>query len=84
LINWTNCNIDGAKKGNPNIATCGGNFRNHDAEILYCFAEPLGNASSYQVELTAPIYIYDWHNIWLETDSALVVLAFNYTNIVVS
>jgi hypothetical protein len=39
------------KKGNPSIATCGRNFRNHDAEILYCFAELLGIASSYQVEL---------------------------------
>ncbi|PNX65865.1 ribonuclease H, partial [Trifolium pratense] len=44
---------DGAAKGNPGLAGCGGIFRNHVAEMLYCFAEPLGIATSFQAELCA-------------------------------
>jgi hypothetical protein len=47
LTNWVKCNIDGAVKGNPGIAGYGGIFRNHAADMLYCFAEPLGIASSF-------------------------------------
>ncbi|MCI47279.1 hypothetical protein A2U01_0068520, partial [Trifolium medium] len=36
---------------NSDIASCGGIFRNHDVDMLYCFVEPVGIASSYQVEL---------------------------------
>jgi hypothetical protein len=50
LINWLKCNIDGAAKGNG-LASCGGVFRNHESDLIYCFAEPLGFASSFQVEL---------------------------------
>ncbi|MCI14308.1 ribonuclease H protein [Trifolium medium] len=53
LNTWIKCNIDGASKGNPGIAGCGGIFRNHAADMLYCFAEPLGFASAYQAELSA-------------------------------
>ncbi|KAK2417490.1 hypothetical protein QL285_039786 [Trifolium repens] len=86
LINWVKCNIDGASKGNPGLAGCGGVFRNHDADLLYCFAEPLGIASSFQAELCATMsaievaYKMNWNNIWIETDSTLVVLAFQNSN----
>ncbi|CAJ2628350.1 unnamed protein product [Trifolium pratense] len=90
LFNWVKCNIDGASKGNPGLAGCGGIFRNQNADLLYCFAEPLGIASSYQAELCAAMSAIEvahrmkWHNIWIETDSALVVLAFQNSNSVIS
>ncbi|GAU37904.1 hypothetical protein TSUD_163410 [Trifolium subterraneum] len=86
LVNWIKCNIDGAAKGNPGIAACGGVFRNSDANFIFCFAEPLGFASSYQAELCAAMtaieiaHTRNWHNLWLETDSTLVVLAFKNSN----
>jgi hypothetical protein len=51
LLNCVKCNIDGASKGNPGLSSCGGIFRNNDADLLLCFAEPLGFASSYLAEL---------------------------------
>ncbi|PNX55951.1 ribonuclease H [Trifolium pratense] len=44
---------DGAAKGNPGLAGCVGIFRNHVSDMLYCFAEPLGAATSFQAELCA-------------------------------
>lgn len=51
LPNWIKCNIDGASKGNPGLSSCGGIFRNNEADFLMCFAEPLGFSSSFQAEL---------------------------------
>ncbi|GAU27936.1 hypothetical protein TSUD_146500 [Trifolium subterraneum] len=73
---------DGASSGNPGNASCGGVFRDHNADFVYAFAEPLGFASSYFAELCGAMraieFAYDknWLNIWLETDSSLVVAAF--------
>ncbi|GAU38423.1 hypothetical protein TSUD_396030 [Trifolium subterraneum] len=81
--NWIKCNIDGASKGNPGISSCGGIFRNNVAGFMLCFAEPLGFTTSYQAELCGVIraieiaHQMNWRNLWLETDSALVVLAVN-------
>jgi ribonuclease HI len=83
LLNWIKCNIDGASHGNPGPASWGGVFRNYQANFLYAFAEPLGFASSYHAELCGAMQAVDiafcrnWKNLWLETDSTLVVLAFN-------
>jgi hypothetical protein len=40
LPNWIKCNIDGASKGNPGISSCGGIFRNNEADFftLFCGA----------------------------------------------
>jgi ribonuclease HI len=90
LVNWIKYNIDGAAKGNPSIVASGSVFRNSDAELLLCFAVPLGFASSYQAELCAAMTAIEvahsrhWHNLWLETDSTSVVLAFNISNIYVT
>ncbi|GAU19469.1 hypothetical protein TSUD_77130 [Trifolium subterraneum] len=70
LINWLKCNIDGAAKGNPGLASCGGIFRNHEADMIYCFAEPLGTASAFQAELCGAMRAIEvahnrnWKNIW--------------------
>jgi hypothetical protein len=50
LFNWVKCNIDGASKGNPGCSSCGGIFRNHAADFMLCFAEPICFASSYLAE----------------------------------
>jgi hypothetical protein len=55
LVSWIKCNIDGASSGNPGIASCGGVFRDSDAEFLLAFAEPLGVASSYSAELSGAL-----------------------------
>jgi ribonuclease HI len=85
-LNWTKCNIDGASNGNPDIASCGGVFRDNSADFLFAFAEPLGIATSYFAELSAALraieiaFENNWFNLWLETDSILVVSAFKNQN----
>jgi hypothetical protein len=80
LANWTKCNTDGTYT-NTNAA-CGGIFRNHSADFLGCFAEPVGRISSFFSEFCGvlrAIEIADqlnWSNLWVETDSSLTVLAF--------
>ncbi|GAU16217.1 hypothetical protein TSUD_298490 [Trifolium subterraneum] len=82
LINWTKCNIDGAACGNPGFASCGGIFWNFTADFVYGFAEPLGFVSPHYAELCGAMraieiaYQNNWNNLWLETDSSLVVSAF--------
>jgi ribonuclease HI len=81
LQNWSKCNIDGACSQGK--ASCSGIFRNHEAEFLFCFAEPLGNFSPLHAELCGAMraieiaYHLNWKNLWLETDSSVVVSAFN-------
>ncbi|GAU48979.1 hypothetical protein TSUD_245700 [Trifolium subterraneum] len=80
---WLKCNIDGASNGNPGLSSCGGIFRNSSSDFVYGFAEPLGVATSFYAELCGAMRAIDlafqfhWHNVWLETDSVLVVSAFN-------
>ncbi|MCH99434.1 ribonuclease H protein [Trifolium medium] len=82
LLNWFKCNIDGASNGNPGLASCGGIFRSYSADFVLGFAEPLGVTTSYYAELCGAMRAIEiasqnhWHNIWIETDSALVVSAF--------
>jgi hypothetical protein len=86
LINWHKCNTDGASLGSTGVSSCGGIFRDHAANFLSCFAEPLSISSSYQAELSGAMraikiaYQKNWMNLWLETDSTLVVLASRSNN----
>jgi ribonuclease HI len=65
-------------------------FRNHAAELIYCFVEPLGETSSFQAELCAAMraievaHNMNLTNLWLESDSELVVHAFKNTNFMVA
>jgi ribonuclease HI len=83
LLNWYKCNIDGASTGNPGNVSCGGIFRDHALDLIYAFAEPLGIASSFVAEISGAMraieiaFQHQWNNLWLETDSSLVVAAFN-------
>jgi ribonuclease HI len=83
LLNWTKCNIDGASNGNPGNASCGGIFRNNAADFIHAYAEPLGIASSFFAKICGAMraievaFHHNWRNLWLETDSSLVVAAFS-------
>jgi ribonuclease HI len=83
-INWIKCNTDGA--ATSNTTAYGGIFRNHLADFKGGFAENIGKNSAYFAELLGAIraieiaYQNNWNNLWLETDSELVVKAFkNHT-----
>jgi ribonuclease HI len=82
LLNWYKCNIDGASCGNPGNASCGGIFRNHEADFLYGFAEPLGVTTTFIAEMCGAMRAIEiafqnhWTNLWIESDSATVVATF--------
>jgi ribonuclease HI len=86
LLNWIKCNTDGVSNGNPGIASCGGIFRDHNANFVYAFAEPLGRETAFFAELCGALkaielaFEKNWVNLWLETDSTLVVAAFKNPN----
>ncbi|KAK2429235.1 hypothetical protein QL285_027690 [Trifolium repens] len=86
LPSWYKCNIDGASNGNPGTAACGGVFRNNYSDFVFAFAEPLGIATSFYAELSGALRAVEiawekgWLNLWLETDSSLVVSTFNKSN----
>lgn len=79
---WIKCNTDGAARGSPGIAACGGIFRNRMASILGCFTLNIGMVNSLTTEFTAAILAIEialknnWSSLWLECDSMLVVDAF--------
>jgi ribonuclease HI len=83
LLNWFKCNIDGASNGNPGISSCGGIFRDHEANFILAFAEPLQITTSYVAELSGAMraveiaFQKNWRQLWIESDYVLVVSAFN-------
>jgi ribonuclease HI len=86
VVTWIKCNIDGASNGNPGLSSCGGIFRDHEANFIFAFAEPLGLSTSYVAELCGAMRAIEiahqkhWQHLWLETDSKLVVEAFKNPN----
>lgn len=85
---WTKCNSDGAAKGAPGLASCGGIFRGHNAAALGCFAANLGVSFALHAELMGAMlaiemaYKKGWHNFWLEYDSKLIIQVFSSIDIV--
>ena len=85
-FNWVKCNTDGASHGNLGLASCGGIYRNANADFLG--AINLGVTSALNSELIAAMLaieiakLKNWRNLWLETDSMLVYLAFKSSKIV--
>jgi len=75
------CNIDGSFTAAS--SACGRMFRDDNANFLCCFAENLGGGTVYHVELSTIMravgiaFQRRWKNLWIETDYALVVMAFN-------
>ncbi|MCH80548.1 ribonuclease H protein [Trifolium medium] len=80
-LNWIKCNVDGASNLSG-LAACGGVFRDHNGDFSFAYAEPLGRESAYFAELCGAIMAIEfafakgWFNLWLESDSSLVISAF--------
>ncbi|CAJ2671835.1 unnamed protein product [Trifolium pratense] len=83
---WIKCNTDGAST--PTASACGGIFRNSNAEFLCAFASKTDMASAFSAELCGfmtAIEIADARgrrNMWIESDSMLVVNAYKSSNLV--
>lgn len=79
---WIKCNTDGAALGQPGHASCAGVFRDSTASFLGCFTANLGIHTAFYAELVGVMYAIElaaakgWWNLWVETDSVLVTLAF--------
>ncbi|XP_058776007.1 uncharacterized protein LOC131650311 [Vicia villosa] len=88
ILNWLKCNTDGAATVVPQRTACGGIFRDHTGKHHGSFSKFLGSGNAYWAELSGAILAIEiarqknWTNLWLETDSKLVVLAFSKPDIV--
>lgn len=86
LINWTKANTDGAPTSTS--SACGIIFRGFNADFLLCMSVNLGPGNAFSAELCGAMraievaYQKQWFKLWLETDSQLVVLAFNNSSCV--
>jgi ribonuclease HI len=82
-FSWIKCNTDGSSISNQMQSSCGGIFRNNMADCLGCFATNLGQGSALMAEFIAAMTAIEtafdksWRNLWLETDSKVVMLAFS-------
>ena len=80
--NWTKLNIDGAAKGAPGHAGCGGIFRTCRGFVEGCFAVYIGIKFAFEAEIMGFILAieaaskFNWNNLWVETDSSLLVWLF--------
>jgi ribonuclease HI len=76
-------NTDGSSISNQMQSSCGGIFRNNMADCLGCFATNQGQGSTLMAEFIAAMTAIEtafdksWRNLWLETDSKVVMLAFS-------
>jgi hypothetical protein len=68
MESWLKCNIDGACT--LALSSCSGVFRNHEADFILGFAEPLGLTTSYFAELCGAMkaieiaFQNNWHNVY--------------------
>ena len=82
IMNWLKVNTDGAVTKNPPKAACGGIFRSSEGFSRGSFAQNLTTDSAFIAEIHGAMlaieiaHIKNWNNIWLETDSMLLLLAF--------
>lgn len=85
---WVKVNTHGSFKSGDRVGI-GGVFRDHSGVPIEAFASHSYFASSIAAEILAVIeairiaWVRDWNNVWLETDSALVVHLLNLTTMVV-
>jgi hypothetical protein len=86
LPHWIKCNVDGAYSSNA--SACGGIFRNCNADFICGFASRLDVSSAFAAELCGFMTTVEiaatkeWNNLWIETDSELLVLAFKSAKLV--
>lgn len=78
-IGWTKLNFDGSSKGKALNASIGGLFRNHKAEFILGYAEPIGRANSTIAEVAALhrglelVLENGWSDVWLEGDAKTLI-----------
>ena len=83
---WVKANTDGSLM--QSSASCGCIFRDHKGTFLGCSASNLGTMSIFEAELSSIIFAmefaarYDWLNLWVESDSSSVVLAFKNSKLI--
>lgn len=88
LSSWIKANADGAATKNPSKAAAGGIFRNSDSTCIGCFTQFLGAQNALYAELVGAMTAIEiahnngYVNLWLETDSHLVILAFKSSSVV--
>jgi len=79
---WVKINTDGAARGYPGLATCGGIFRGSMGEFIEAFFVFLEVQTALVVEFYEVIHAMEeaqkmgLTNVWLECDSDLVCVAF--------
>ncbi|KAK2640376.1 hypothetical protein Ddye_028171 [Dipteronia dyeriana] len=85
---WVKANSAGTiSDGNPSVTTCGGLFRDSSGKFLGGFSQNLHVETSYYAEVMAAVLVIEhayhkgWHNLWLETDSLLVVHLLTYRDV---
>jgi len=75
---WIKCNIDGIAHGSQGPTSCGGIFRDYQANFLGCFASNIGISYALNTETMGVILAIEltheksWTHLWLEYDSRLV------------
>lgn len=76
---YVKLNFDGSSKLESGNASIGGLVRNHKAEFLLGYAEPIGKNNCFMAECTALkrgleiVLENGWCNVWLEGDSMSLV-----------
>jgi len=79
---WVKINTNGAAKGSPSLATCGGIFRGSMEKFIGGFSTFLGIQTTLVVEFYGVIHTIaeakkmDFTSLWLECDFTLVGAAF--------
>lgn len=72
-------NFDGATKGNPGLASCGGVIRNFNGRIVFAMALPLGIQKNHYAKVTIAYHglkmaqIKGYKKVWLEGDSLNII-----------
>ena len=78
-------NTDGTTTKNPSKAAAGGIFINSNNICIGCFSQFSGVQNALYAELVAAMTAIEishnngYTNLWLETDSQLVILPFNFS-----
>jgi ribonuclease HI len=85
---WTKCNTNVTYVGNPGNASRACIFRNNHGVNLGCFAHFIGIANALYAEIMRIIFAIEcafernWSQLWIESDSKLVILALKNTSII--
>lgn len=80
---------DGSSIGSPNIAAIGVIFRDHNAELIGALPENIGYFNALFAEFFAVMFAIKkanemhWSKRWIESDSQVVVSAFNSEKVAV-